>query len=337
MLSFMTRRLILGLVALLGVLIVTFTVIKIAPIDPARMYAGPRASDAQLAAATQELGLDKPMGIQLVSYIRNFFTGQWGKSLVSRGSVAREVGQTLPYTLELVFITMVVQNIIGISLGVLSAHRKDEWPDHMGRVLAVGLVAIPTFWLALGLQYILTGKLGWLPLSGAFDYDLLMKHPLRSITGVPLIDALVTWNLPIFWDHIVHMVMPVFALACMGMGTMQRLTRSTLIEVMSEDYIVAVRSYGAPESDVLWRHGMKNAVGPLATFIALSFAWVLVNTFIIESIFAWPGVGSYIVNAVAALDYPAVIAVVALSAVSYLVLNTLADMALAIDPRVRLG
>lgn len=337
MLAFITRRLILGLVALLGVLIVTFTVIKLAPIDPARMYAGPRAGEAQLAEATRLLGLDKPGAVQLVSYIKNFFIGEWGRSLVSRGSVAREIGKTVPYTLELVFVTMVVQNIIGISLGVLSAHRKDEWPDHMGRVLSVGLVAIPTFWLALGLQYILTGKLGMLPLSGAFDYDLLMKHPLKSVTGVPLIDALVTWNLPIFWDHLIHMVMPVFALACMGMGTMQRLTRSTLIEVLSEDYIVAVRSYGAPERNVLWRHGMKNATGALATFMALSFAWVLVNTFIIESIFAWPGIGSYIVKAVAALDYPAVIAVTALSAVSYLVLNTLADMALAIDPRVRLG
>jgi peptide/nickel transport system permease protein len=335
---FTIRRITAGFIALIGVLAVTFLIIQLAPIDPARMYAGPRATPRQLEAATQTLGLNDPMIVQLGKYIYNFFTGNWGRSLVSKDLVTTQIGKTLPYTLEIVCFALLIQVGVGVALGVVSAAHKDRWPDHFSRILAVGLISIPTFWLALGLQYVFTGQLHMLPLSGAFSYEVLLLHPVTEITGLPAIDTLLTGNFVAFADHMTHMVMPVITLACMGLGALQRLTRSTMVEVLSEDYIVAARSYGISESVVLWHRGLKNSMGPVATFTGIQVGYLLVNTFLIESIFSWPGVGNYIVTAVSSLDYPVVISVTAVSAVTYLIVNTIADFYVAaVDPRVRLG
>lgn len=336
MTRFLLRRLLTGMIALLGVLVVMFTLMHLAPVDPARQYAGPNATPQRLAEVSQQLGLDDPLAMQLVTYVKSFFTGQWGVSLLSKRPVLEDVGGTLPYTVELVALAMLLTLSIGIPLGVLSAHKKDRLPDHFSRILAVGLIAIPTFWLALGLQYVLAGKLNLLPLSGPGDYATMIIHPIRRLTGLPLIDALVTLNFAAFGNHLMHLWMPVIALTAMALGLLQRLTRASMVEILNEDYIVAVRSYGLSERTVLWRHGIKNSLGVLATMTALTMAYLLVNTFVIEAIFAWPGIGGYIVTAINGLDYPVILAITLLSAVSYLIFNTLADIVVASDPRVRL-
>ena len=332
---YILRRLGLGMVALLGVLVVSYLLIHLAPIDPAHQYAGMHASREQLAAAEKLLGLDQPVYVQIVTYAKNFLTGNWGVSLQTKRSVAMDIRTTLPYTVELVVLSMLLSCSIGIPLGVLSATRKGRLADHFSRLLAVSLIAIPTFWLALGLQYVFSGQLDLLPLSGAFSYDVMYDEPIRSVTGIPLIDALLTGNLTAFWDHAAHLVLPVIALTGMSLGIIQRLTRASMLEVLDEDYILAARSYGLPERAVL-RHGLKNSVGPLATIVALTIAWLLVNTFLVESIFAWPGMGNYIVTAISTIDYPVIMAVTLVSAISYLVFNLLADVVIALDPRVRL-
>lgn len=334
--AFIVRRLLLSLLALVGVLVVTFVIVHLAPIDPARQYAGPNAPPQRVEEVRHQLGLDRSLPVQIVTYAKNFFSGDWGTALIAKRPVTDMVKQSLPYTIELVFFALLLEIVVGIPLGVLSASHKDKWPDHMSRTVSVALIAIPTFWLALGLQYVLAGNLHLLPLSGAGSYSVLILHPIQSVTGIPLIDAALTGNWTAFWDHLAHIAMPVMALSFMMMGGIQRLTRASFVETLQEDFVVAARSYGLPERDVLWRHGLKNSVGVLATIIAMTTAWLLVNTFVVESIFAWPGIGSLIVDAIARLDYPVVLAVTLMSAVAYLALNTLADIIVATDPRTRL-
>jgi len=336
MLAFIVRRLALSVLALLGVLVIMFLLMRAAPVDPARQYAGMRATEEQLTEVRHELGLDRSVPVQIGTYIKNFFTGNWGDSLISKHPVIDDVGKTLPYTLELVFLSMLLTVVIGIPLGVVSAEKKDKLPDHASRVLAVGLISIPTFWLALALQYIFSGKLHLLPLSGAGSIQVVLSHPIDKVTGFPLLDALLTGNFKALLDHARYLILPVIALTGMSLGALQRITRSSMVETLSEEYIVAKRSYGLAERTVLYRHALKNTTGPIVTTVAVFVAVLIVNTFLIESIFAWPGLGAYIATGVATLDYPVIMAVTLISAVAFLIMNALADVLLAIDPRVRL-
>ena len=337
MLRFLVRRLVLSTFALLGVLVVMFLIMHVAPVDPARQYAGMRATDQQLAQVRAKLGLDRSVPVQIVTYIKNFFTGNWGNSLLTKRPVIDDIGKTLPYTLELIILAMILTLLIGVPLGVLSAQKKDHLADHGSRILAVGLISIPTFWLALALQYIFSGKLGILPLSGPGSIAVTLADPIKAVTGFPLLDALVTGNFHAFWDHLYYLVLPVIALTGMSLGGLQRITRASMVETLTEEYIVAKRSYGLPERTVLYRHGLKNSMGPIITTTAVYIAALLVSTFLIEEIFSWPGMGAYIASGVTGLDYPVIMAVTLISAVAFLIMNTLADILLAAnDPRVRL-
>jgi peptide/nickel transport system permease protein len=333
--NFILRRLLSSLLALGGVILVTFALQQVAPVDPARQYAGPQASAQVVEAVRVEMGLDQSIPSQLVSYAENFFTGNWGDSLQTKRPVFADFKKAVPYTLELVFLAMILVVMIAVPLGVISADKQDRWPDHVTRVFAVGLVSIPTFWLALGLQYVVAGKLHLLPLAGTADFTLLVTHPLKVLSGFPLFDALASGNFTLFRDHTVHLIMPIIALAGMAIGGIQRLTRASMVEVLHDDYMVASRSYGLPERRVLWRYGLKNITGPLATAIAVYAAYLLVNTFLIETIFNVPGIGAMVAMAVSALDYPVIMAMTLFTAVAYIVLNTVADLLLFVDPRVR--
>lgn len=338
MTRFIIRRLILSVIVLLGVLVVMFVVMHAAPVDPVTQYVGVRASEEQRAAVREQLGLDKPLIVQIGIYMKNFFSGDWGISLQSKSPVIRDIGNTLPYTLEIVILATILTLLIGVPLGVISAAKKDRVPDHISRIVAVGLISIPGFWLALALQYIFSGKLNALPLSGAFSTEVMVTSPVTKITGFPLLDALMTGNFTGFFDHCAHLVLPVLSLTAIGLAGAQRITRSTMVETLTEEYIVAKRSYGLSERRVLYLHGLKNSIGPVITSTAVFAAQMIVTTFLIESIFSWPGMGSYMATGVAGLDYPVVMGVTLVSAVAFLVMNTVADLLLAVfDPRVRLS
>lgn len=321
--------------ALLGVLVIMFLLMHLAPVDPARQYAGNMASKEKVEEVREQLGLNKSLPEQILIYMKNFFRGEWGESLNTKRPVLDDIRATLPNTLELTVVAMAFTLLIGVPLGVISADKKDRWPDHASRILAVGLISIPTFWLALALQYILSGQLGILPLSGPQDQAVEFLYPIRTVTGFPTIDALVTGNFTAFWDHIVHMVLPVIALTGMSLGGLQRIARAAMVETLSDDYIIAKRSYGLSERSILYKHGLRNSSGPIATYTATTFAWLLVNTFLVEAIFSWPGLGSYLAEGVANLDYPVVMAVTLVSAIAFLLLNLGADIIIALDPRVR--
>jgi len=224
---------------------------------------------------------------------------------------------------------------VGIPLGVISAKRKDEWLDHLSRLFSVGVVSLPTFWVGLILQLLFFRILNIFPLGGQLSTEIKLMMEIPKITGFITLDSLITGNFKIFFDALWHIVLPGITIGLYPVGLVARMPRSALLEILSADYITAARSYGLSERTVLWSYALKNSVGPTSTVVALSIGYTLVNTFLTESIFSWPGIGSYIATAVTGLDYPAIMGVTIFSAISYVILNLVADLIIALDPRVR--
>ncbi len=333
--KFILRRLLLGIVVMFGVALITFFIARVVPSNPAAKWAGPRATPEQIAKATVELGLDKPLVVQFGRYLGDLLQGNLSYSLRTRRPVTDELKECLPATIELVLISTLAAIFIGIPLGVISAKRKDQWLDHFSRLFSIGVVSLPTFWIGLILQLVFFRVLGWFPMGGQLSTELQITMDIPHITGFLTFDSLVTGNFRLFFDALWHMVLPGITIALYPIGLVARMTRSAMLEILSEDYITAARSYGLGERIVLWSYALKNSIGSTSTVVALSIGYTLVNTFLTESIFTWPGIGNYISTAVIGLDYPAIMGVTIFSAFSYVILNLIADVIIAMDPRVR--
>ena len=336
MIKFILKRLALGVLVILGVVIVTFIMARVVPSNPAAQWVGPRATPEQIQAAKKELGLDQPLYIQLGIYIKNLFTGNLGKSLKTHQPVIVELKNYLPATIELVLLSTIIAALIGLPLGVISAKKKDHWLDHFSRFFSVGAVSLPTFWVGLFLQLIFYRWLGLLPLGGELSTNIKLLYQIPHVTGFLLLDSLITGNMVIFKDVLLHFILPGITVALYPMGLVARMTRSALLEILGEDYIRAAHSYGLPESMVLLSYALKNSLGPTITVLTLSIGYTLTNTFLIEAIFSWPGIGAYIATSILSLDYPAIMGVTIFAALAYVVLNLIADIIIALDPRVRL-
>lgn len=333
--SFITKRLALGVLVLFGVVLITFVLTRVIPSNPAAQWVGQRATAEQIQAAKVELGLDKPLYVQLGKYLGNILKGDLGRSLRSHQPVVAELKAYLPATIELVLVSTIVAMFIGIPLGVTSAKRKDHLVDHISRFFSVGAVSLPTFWVGMFLQLIFYRWLELLPLGDQLSMGIKLTRNIPHITGFLLFDSLVTGDFVVFRDALAHIILPGITIALYPMGLVARMTRSALLEILDEDYIRAARSYGLPEKMVLWSYALKNSLGPTATVVALSIGYTLVNTFLVEAIFSWPGIGNYIASAVISLDYPAIMGVTIFSACAYVMLNLVADIIIALDPRVR--
>jgi len=333
--SYVARRLLLGVLVLFGVITITFFLVRVVPSDPAASWVGPRATAQQIEEARKELGLDKPLYVQYWRYISGLVEGDWGYSIRTKQPVIEDLKAYIPATLELVLLSMVLALIFGIPLGVIAAVKQNGWPDHFCRLFSVASVSLPTFWLGMTLQLLFFRTLRILPIGGRISEMGRMMYPVQKVTGLMLLDSLITGNTLAFFDAARHIVLPCVTLAAYPIGLVARMTRSSLLEVVNEDYIRAARAYGLPERTVVLSYALKNALGPTITVLALSAGYSLVNTFLIEAIFNWPGLGSYASLAVVTSDYTAVMGVTIFTACSYVLLNLLADLLLAIDPRVR--
>jgi peptide/nickel transport system permease protein len=334
--KFLLKRILFGLIVLFGVITITFMITRVIPSDPAARWVGPRATREQIAQAEIELGLDQPVIVQYVRYIEDLLRGDLGRSLRSRQPVLRELIVLLPATLELVLLSTFLAVLIGIPLGVISANRKDKLPDHICRFFSIGAVSLPTFWIGMFLQLIFFGVLGLLPLGSRLSFETGILYDIPNITGFIILDSLITGNFAIAADAVRHIILPGITLALYPIGLVARMTRSALLEILGEDYIAAARSYAIPNLKVLWSYALKNSLGPTATVLTLSIGYTLVNTFLVEAIFSWPGIGTYISTAVVTLDYPAIMGVTIFSTITYVILNLIADIIVALDPRVRI-
>jgi len=247
-----------------------------------------------------------------------------------------ELLEAIPATVELVLLAMVVAVILGVFFGIISAKYKNKIPDHIVRLFSIGAVSLPPFWVALATQLLFYGILQVLPLGGRVSTELAIMYEVPHVTGLLLLDSLITGNFMFFKDALWHIILPVIPVAMYPIGQVARLTRSSMLEIMGEDYIKAEKSYGIKESFILWVYALKNTLGATVTVVALAIGYAMVNTFLTESIFSWPGIGKYVSDAILSLDYPAIMGVTLFSAVVYLILNLIADLVIALDPRIRI-
>lgn len=337
MLRFILRRVTWLIFVLLGLCAITFILSRVVPGDPAALYLGPRAKAEQVEMVRIQLGFDRPLYVQFLYYLRDLTQGNLGESLRTHRPVMVGIMNHLPASLELMFGAIMVALFVGIPLGVISAKKENTAIDHFNRLFAVASISLPSFWLAMILQIIFFRLLGILPIGGRLDTVVGLVNPIEKITGFYIIDALVTGNWPALKDAVWHLILPTMTLAAYPTGLIARMTRSTMLEVLREDYITTARSLGVSEKEILFVQGLRNALAPTLTTAGLCFAAMLIGTFYIELIFFWPGIGTYITNAILLNDYPVIMGVTLLMAFFYVVLNLIVDVLIAlVDPRIRL-
>ena len=326
-----------GLVALLLVLsVLVFFFSRALPGDVAALYVGGNAKPEQIEKARIELGLDKPLYIQYQRYMGRLFKGDMGLSLRSHRPVLKDLSEKIPMSMELVLLALLVAILLGIPVGGIAAIKQGTWLDEVIKWFTAAAVSLPIFFLALLLQLVFFDLLGWFPLQGRLDSMLEFTHPIELITGFSFIDSLVTGNFTAFFNVIWHMVLPVAALTLGPIGFIARLTRSSLLEVMNQDYILAARASGISEGVLYFRYGLRNALSPILTVIGLMVALLMLNTFFVEIIFNWPGIGYYALIAITSLDFPALMGVTFTIGTIYVLANTATDVVRRlVDPRIK--
>lgn len=322
---------------LIGVSIITFIVSRVVPSNPAAQWVGPRATAEQIQAATIELGLDKPLLYQFGNYIKGLFTGDWGSSIRTHQPVFEEFWGYVPASIELILFGMLIAIILGIPLGVISAIKKGTWIDTVLKFFSAGGVAMPTFWLAIILQLFFFGKMGLLPLGGRVDTDISLLYPIEEITGFYLLDSAMQGNWQFFISSLQHLILPALTMAAYPLGFTIRMVRSSMLDVLGEDYMRIMEAYSVPTYKRFFKYALKNALNPTITSLGLTFASLLTSTFLIESIFSWPGLGMYASQAILSSDYTVTMAVTFFVTVVYIIISFLIDILLAKnDPRIKL-
>lgn len=319
MFQYILRRLGQFIPVFLGVTLLLFLITTILPGDPVAMRAGERHMDPQVVAQMRhEYGLDKPWYVQYVHYLGALMKGDLGTSINTGRPVADIVKDTYPYTMKLAFSAIIVEIIIGIGAGIVSAVKKYTFWDTFTTFVTSVSVALPVFWLGLLLQYFFgiqmkqwTGGAFYLPISGASD--------------------------PVFQDW-VHLILPAITLACVSTAYAARIQRSQLLEVEGQDYVRTAHAKGLSPSQVLWRHELKNALIPVVTFIGIDLGAMLSGAILTETVYNWPGIGFTIYRAIGARDYPVVFGGVVIILFAVMFVNLLVDISYAfLDPRIRYG
>jgi peptide/nickel transport system permease protein len=337
-LEFIIRRITGAIFVLIGVSIITFALARVVPSNAAALYIGPRARPEEIARVEEELGLNDPLPVQYAVYMRDVIKGDLGTSIGSKRPVTQELTERLPATLELLFAGMFLAIALGIPLGVISASHQGKGSDVLVRFVSIIGVSVPAFALGLMLQFLFFRSLDWLPLSGRIDSDMRFVSPVELITGFYLIDTAVTQNWLAFRDSFWHLVLPAITLAAYPMALIARMTRSTMLEVLTQDYIRTAKAYGVKDRFIIYAYALKNAIGPTLTVIGLTFAFAITGTFFVEIIFNWPGLGLFTVRSLLNLDYPAIMGITLFGAVMYVIINLVVDLLQAwVDPRITLN
>ncbi|MEI2618317.1 MAG: ABC transporter permease [Thermomicrobiales bacterium] len=332
-LTLVVRRLIALVFVLVALSAITFSLSHVVPSDPARAIAGPRASAEAVEKIREEYGLDKPLMTQYISYVTGIVRLDFGKSLTTRRPVAVDLREYLPATIELTLYAVVFAVAVGLPLGVVSAVRRNTAIDAFGRVISVLGLSIPSFWLALMLQFFLFSRLGLLPDGQRLPVGV---DPPRTITHLFTIDALLTGNLSVWWTAMQHLLMPAFVLGFGGLAVITRMARAGMLEVMGQDYIRTARAKGLASRAVVVRHGLKNAMLPAITVIGLQIGLLLGGAVLVEIVFSWPGIGRYAFQAIQNMDQNAVISVTLVIGAGYVLMNMFVDIAyVLVDPRLR--
>ena len=343
--SRLARRLrtVLGLVlalaaTFLGLLFVTFIIGRVVPIDPVLAVVGERATQAQYEAAHKALGLDRPMWEQFYIYVVNAVQGDLGRSLLTRQPVADDIARVFPATLELATIATIFGVLAGIPAGVLAATRPGSWVDQLVRLVGLMGYSMPVFWLGLMGLLLFYGMLDWVGGPGRLDasYEMMFEFDVPRVTGMILIDTALAGKWDIFRNALSHIVLPAAVLGYYSMAYISRMTRSFMMNELSQEYVTTARVKGMPEWRVIWVHALKNVMVPLITVIALSYATLLEGSVLTETVFAWPGLGLYITNALFSADMPAVLGGTVVVGLVFVAINMFSDLLYRlVDPRAK--
>jgi peptide/nickel transport system permease protein len=332
MTSYLVHRLAGTLPVLLLISLLVFLLIHAAPGDPTLMLLGEETSAAEVARAKELWGLDRPLHVQYWKFLTSTAVGEFGKSFKYGEPVAKVIKSRLPATIELALFSIIVATVLAVPLGVWAGSKPNSWMDNFGTTFGLFGISMPSFWLAIMLILFLAGVLNILPTSGRSTYGIAGPE----ITGFYLADSLWQKNWKGVWDALTHILMPALALGVNMLGILMRVTRSAILEVMNEEYVVTARAKGLAEKSVLWRHVTSNALIPVITVVGLELGTLLSGSIIVETVFAWPGSGSLLITALNARDYPLVTGLVMTYTVAFVMINLIIDGLYAvIDPRIR--
>lgn len=332
--NYIFRRALSAVPVLLLVSVISFVLVRVIPGDPAVFMLGPGATQQQIEALRRQQGLDRPLPVQYVEYLGGLLTGDLGTSILTGRPIAKELGQRLPATAELAAAALALAVPVGLLLALVSAVRRNSPVDHLTRLVALFGVSVPVFWLALVAQLIFGLWLDLLPVSGRLDATSGAAGGAPS--GFVLAGALLSLDGTLLVDALRHLMLPALVLGAFLAGTISRMGRASLLEVLGEDFVRTAHAKGLAERRVLSAHVLRNALLPVVTITGLKFAELLSGAVLTETIFAWPGLGRYMVDAIRGRDYPVVQSTTLLFAVVFIVGLLVVDVLYGVlDPRLR--
>jgi len=335
MLKMLLARLATAVPSIIGVVVVTFMLTRLLPGDPAAYFAGQAASPQAIAEVRHKLGLDKSLPAQFVDYVVDLAHGNLGNSLSTGQPVVREIADRLPASAELTLVALFFAVVIAIPLGVLAAVKQGTWIDHLCRMVTTAGVSLPVFFTGLLFAYIFYYLLQIAP-APTGRLDAFLSAP-PDVTGFYLIDSLLAGDLEAFWGSARQLALPAISMAIFSLAPLARMTRGSMLAVLSSDFVRTARASGLAPRTVVFTYAFRNAVLPVITTLGMVFSFLLGANVLVETVFAWPGIGLYAVNALITSDYAPVQGFVLAMAILYIVLNLLIDLLYGfVDPRVRL-
>jgi len=316
---------------MLGIMTAVFVLLQLIPGDPAIALAGEKASVEQVERARREFGLDRPLPVQYAYFLKAAFTLDFGQSLRTHQPVAGELRQFFGATLELSIAALIIALLVGVPVGIIAATHRYSPLDYGSMLLALVGISTPVFWAGIVLIYLLSFRLGLFPIGGIVGTGIELRH----LTYGYVLDSILTANWPAFRSSLHHLLLPAIVLSTIPMAIIARMTRSSMLEVLGQDYLRTARAKGLTEQLVVMRHALKNALIPVVTVIGLQFGALLSGAFLTEWVFGRPGIGRYVVTAITARDYPAIQATVLVVAVFFVLINLVVDLIYAfLDPRI---
>ncbi|MBY0446559.1 MAG: ABC transporter permease subunit [Burkholderiales bacterium] len=333
MFSFIFRRLSVTIPTFLGITVLAFALIHMIPGDPVLVMVGERRLDPEFyRQALIRLGLDQPLYVQYWQYLLKVLQGDLGQSLVSHEPVIKDFWALFPATLELSICAMLVASVFGLAIGMIAAIRRGSWIDHTVMGAALTGYSMPVFWLGLQLIMLFSVQLGWTPVSGRID----LEYDITRVTGLMLIDTLISGEAGAFKSAFMHLILPTIVLSTIPMAVIARMTRSSMLEVLREEYIRTARAKGLSRTRIVLVHALRNALMTVVTVIGLQVGTMLAGAVLTESIFSWPGIGKWLIDSISRRDYPVVQGGILLIATLIIIVNLLVDVLYGvINPRIR--
>lgn len=332
MISYILRRILMLIPVLIGMSLITFSIVHLIPGNPAQTILGDQATPQAIESLEEQLGLNEPYLVQYGKYMGGLVTGDLGNSLRTNKPISDEIWPFLAATIELTVFAMIFAIIIGVNAGIISAWKQNSVFDYMSMLIALVGVSMPIFWLGLMEQWIFAQELGWLPAFGRGN----PRDPVETTTNLYLLDSIINGRPDQWWTSFKHLILPGVALGTIPMAIIARMTRSSMLGVLRSDYIRTIEAKGSKTVSIIYRHGFKNAVIPVLTVVGLQTGTLLGGAILTETIFSWPGIGRYVYEAIGYRDYPVIQSGILIIATMFVFINLIVDLLYSyIDPRIK--